>query len=275
VSATPAGVREQVLEPGVLTWVLDNPARRNAIAPPVFEWIAARCAELRGEVVILRGAGDRAFSAGFDLSALAEHNLLGGAEPPDRTLIQATGAMQEADATFIAALNGYVIGAGVELVASCDFRLACPAASLRVPAGKLGVVYHAAGLVRVHAAFGSTVAGRLFLAGEVVAIADARASVVAIVELDQLDEQALALARRIRELSPRSVAGNRRLLRALDRAQALPAELLEVHEQARRDAYRRLGGHESTQTPSTQSTSNAQSGGSEGAGGGGQVTSSQ
>lgn len=244
--SAPPGIHEREIEPGVLGWVLDNPARRNAIAPAVFEWIASRCAELRGEVVILRGAGDRAFSAGFDLSALAELKARGDVELPDRVLIRATAAMQDADATIIAALNGYVIGAGVELVAAADFRLACPAASLRVPAGKLGVVYHAAGLARIHAAFGSTVARRLFLAGEEVAIADARASLVAslvaIVELEHLDDQALALARRIRELSPLSVAGNRRLLRGLDRAQTLPADLLEAHEQARREAYRRLGG---------------------------------
>lgn len=235
------GLREHELEPGVLSWVLDNPARRNAIAPPVFEWIAKRCTELRDEVVILRGAGDRAFSAGFDLTALAELGSTPDAAP-DEVLIRATAAMQDADATFVAAINGYVIGAGVELVAACDFRLACPSASLRVPAGKLGVVYHAAGLTRIHAAFGSTVTRRLLLAGEQVAITDAQASLVALVELAQLDEQALALARRIRELSPLSVAGNRRLLRALDRAQALPADLLDAHEQARREAYRRLGG---------------------------------
>ncbi|MFO7564921.1 MAG: enoyl-CoA hydratase/isomerase family protein [Enhygromyxa sp.] len=239
MSAPPTGVREQELEPGVLAWVLDNPARRNAIAPPVFAWIARRCAELAGEVVILRGAGDRAFSSGFDLTALAE---LDGQrhEPPDDVLIRATAGMQEADATFIAALNGYVIGAGVELIAACDFRIACPAASLRVPAGKLGVVYHAAGLTRIHAAFGPTVVRRLFLANEQVPITDVRASLAHLVELAQLDEQALALARKIRELSPHSVAGNRRLLRAIDRATALPADLLEAHEQARREAYRRL-----------------------------------
>ncbi|HLT40299.1 MAG TPA: enoyl-CoA hydratase/isomerase family protein [Enhygromyxa sp.] len=236
--SVPTGIREHELEAGVLGWVIDNPARRNAIAPPMFEWIASRCAELSGEVVILRGAGDRAFSAGFDLTALDGRTR---GQPPDEVLIRATAAIQDADATFIAALNGYVIGAGVELVATCDFRLACPAASLRVPAGKLGVVYHAAGLTRIHAAFGSTVARRLLLAGEQVAIEDVRSSLAYLVELEQLDQQALALARRIRELSPHSVAGNRRLLRALDRSRALPDELLEAHEQARLEAYRRLG----------------------------------
>lgn len=236
----PEGLREDSPEPGVLRWVFDKPARRNAIDTAMFEWMAARCPELTGEVVILRGAGERAFTAGFDLSALAERNVAGQPEPPDEVLIRASAAMGSADASFIAALNGYVIGAGVELIAACDFRLACTEASLRLPAGKLGLIYHAAGLTRIHATFGSTIARRLVLAGEKIEIADARASLTALVELERLDEEALALARRIRELSPRSVAGNRRILRALDRAAALPAELLEAHEHARREAYREL-----------------------------------
>lgn len=231
-----AGLREELLEPGVVRWVFDNPARRNAVSPAMLEWIAARCSELSGEVVILRGEGDRAFTAGFDLSALSEQNRE-QTYPPDAALIRATTAIAEADATFIAALNGYVIGAGVEMISCCDFRVACTSASLRIPAGKLGVIYHAKGLAHVHAAFGSTIARRLLLAGEKVEIADARASLVALASYERLDDEALALARRIREQSPRSVAGNRTILRALDLALALPPELLAAHEAARRDAY--------------------------------------
>lgn len=238
---TPTGLREETLEPGVLRWVLDNPARRNAVSPSMLEWIAARCPELAGEVVILRGEGERAFTAGFDLTALAEHTRSLQAEPPDAVLIRATTAIGRADATFIAALNGYVIGAGVELIACCDFRVACAGASLRVPAGKLGVIYHAHGLMRMHASFGATVARRLLLAGEKVEIADVRASLAALVEYERLDDEVLALARRIREQSPRSVAGNRAILRALELAIALPEELLAAHESARREAYVQMG----------------------------------
>jgi enoyl-CoA hydratase/carnithine racemase len=232
---TPAGLREETLEPGVLRWVFDNPARRNAVSPAMLEWIAARCGELAGEVVIIRGEGDRAFTAGFDLTALAEQNR-DQPYPPDGVLIRATTAIAHADATFIAALNGYVIGAGVELVSCCDFRVACTTASLRLPAGKLGVIYHAEGIAHVHATFGGTVARRLLLAGEKVEIADARASLAALVEYDELDAEAIALARRIREQSPRSVAGNRAILRALD-LPVLGKELLAAHEAARREAY--------------------------------------
>lgn len=240
--AAPAGLREETIEPGVLRWVLDNPARRNAVSPAMLEWIAARCPSLAGEVVILRGEGERAFTAGFDLTALAEHTRTVQQEPPDAVLIRATTAISQANATFIAALNGYVIGAGVELVSCCDFRLACTSASLRVPAGKLGVIYHAQGLLRIHAAFGATVAKRLLLAGEKVEIADVRASLAGLVAYERLDDEALALAGRIREQSPRSVTGNRTILRALDLAVTLPEELLVAHEVARREAYGQMVG---------------------------------
>lgn len=236
--SAPDTLHEESLAPGILRWRIANPARRNAIGPRVFEWIVERCASLRGEVVVIRGEGEQVFSAGFDLKSLADRVGPAASEgPPDRPLIHATAAMQQADATFVAAINGAVIGAGVELVCSCDFRIARVGASLRVPAGRLGVVYHAAGLARIHAALGPTIVRRLFLAGDEVAIEDAREGLVALVEAEQLDAEALALAERITRLAPRSVAGNRRLLRALDRAHALPADLLEAHELARTEAY--------------------------------------
>ncbi len=240
----PATLHEQQLGPGLLRWVLDNPARRNAIAPDVFEWIAVRCSELHGEVVLIRGAGDRVFSAGFDLKAMAEQPAVAevpAQAQPDWPLIAATAAMHDADATFVAVINGVVIGAGVELISACDLRLARPDTSLRIPAGRLGVVYHAAGLTRIHAAFGPTITKRLILAGDEVAIADAREGLVGLVEFERLDDEALVLAERIASQSVNSVAGNRRLLRALDRSRALPADLLEAHEHARAQAYATLG----------------------------------
>lgn len=238
MSPPPATLHEQALAPGILRWLISNPQRRNAIGPDVFAWIVERCAGLAGEVVIVRGEGEQVFSAGFDLKSLADRvGPQASADAPDLPLLRATAAMQEADATFVAAINGLVIGAGVELVCSCDVRLARRGATLRVPAGRIGVVYHAAGLARIHAAFGPTVVRRLFLVGDEVPIEDAREGLVALVEADQLDAEALALAQRITALSPASVAGNRRLLRALDRPHALPSEVLDAHERARDHAY--------------------------------------
>ncbi len=227
------GILEETCAPGVLHWRIHQPRRKNAIRPSALRWVAQRCAELDGQVVILSGSGDEAFCAGFDLTALEPGE---DAEPPDAVLIHATRAMANANATFVAALNGYAIGAGVELVCSCDLRLARPGAWLKVPAGRLGVVYHAEGLTRLAHVLGPGITRRLLLAGERVEIAEVhrRGGVDGLA--DDVLEAAREMAGHIASQAPLSVAGNRDLLRALQ-AGEVSSERLAAHEQARREAY--------------------------------------
>lgn len=239
-----ANIVERPLAPRCLEWRIEHEARRNAVSPRDLEWIRGRCEALDGEIVVLTGAGEAAFCAGFDLQALAQEvDALDAvddlAAAPDRSLMAATAAMHRARAVFIAALNGPVVGAGVELAVTCDLRVACPRASLQVPAARLGVVYHADGLARMHAVLGPALTRRMLLTN---ARVDARTAHDhgAIDELTEDAEtartRAAALAAEIAELAPLSVLGNRRLLRSLDAAR-LPAEALEAHLEARRRAY--------------------------------------
>lgn len=227
------GIREGTIGDGVLHWSIHQPRRKHAIRPSALRWIARRCAQLDGEVVILSGSGEEAFCAGFDLTALEPGE---DAEPPDAVLIRATRAMSSANATFVAALNGYAIGAGVELACSCDLRLARPGAWLKVPAGRLGVVYHAEGLTRLAHVLGPGITRRLLLAGERVEVEEVhrRGGVDAIAE--DVMAAATDMARHIATQAPLSVAGNRDLLRALQAGEVGP-ERLAAHEEARRRAY--------------------------------------
>lgn len=225
---------------GALTWTLDQPRRRNAITPAALSWIAERCATLTGEIVIVRGAGD-GFCSGFDLTALAD--LLAG-DPdalPDAPLIAATEAMAEADATFIAAVHGFVVGAGVELACACDFRLAADDAYFSVPAARLGVVYHLDGLIRLRAVFGRSAVRRLVLAGTKVDATEALlvGAVDEVAPGDVLASSVDALVTRLAGVDPQSLAANRRALRRLD-ALAVDAQDRRAHEQARREAYARV-----------------------------------
>ena len=231
-------ILEEPLEPGLLRWTIAHPARRNALDPAALAWIVRRSAELRGEVVILTGDGDRVFSAGFDLTALPELAAADPATPPDAPLIAAAAALVAADAAFIAAINGPAIGAAVELAACCDLRLACPAATFYVPAAKLGVVYHAAGLARLRAAFGAGLTRRLILLGDRVTADEALVAgfLARVVELPALPAAAVEVARVLRAGSPRSLRAHRDLLRLLDRA-ALPEGALAAHHDARVAAY--------------------------------------
>ncbi len=152
-------IREERPSECVLAWKLSEPRRRNAVAPEDLEWIARRCATLRDEIVILRGDGDGPFCSGFDLRRLRQ------AARPDLPLVRATAAMERASATFVAAVAGYAIGAGVELCAACDFVCAEQEAFFAVPAGRLGVLYHREGLGRLVRRFGTAAVRTMVLLG--------------------------------------------------------------------------------------------------------------
>jgi enoyl-CoA hydratase/carnithine racemase len=216
-----------------LVWSIDNPDRKNAIKATALRWIGERAPTLAGETVIL--IGEENFCAGFDLTQL---DVVRGDPLPDAVLIEATHAMRNADATFIAAITGHAIGAGVELACACDFRIATANARFRVPAGRLGVVYHARGLAAMVATLGVGPTRRMVLAGAELSartLADAGALDEWIAE-DELLDRALQLAARLEEQAPLSLAGNRTLLRALTE-DALPPDLLDAHERVRALAY--------------------------------------
>lgn len=235
------GLREQA-DGRVITWTLDAPARKHAVNPAALEYIRTTCAGLRGHTVVLRAAGSEAFCAGFDLTALAN------AEPPkpdatdddliDAPLIAATEAMRRADATFVAAVNGYAIGAVVELVCACDLRIASEAAWFQVPAARLGVVYHADGLARIRAVFGEAGAAALLLLGRRLPAAQAHATgaLLDVVPAARLDDAVAEIVAALGRGAPQSIAGNRTLLRALSDAALSPAAR-DAHADARRRAY--------------------------------------
>lgn len=231
-------VVETCIAPGLLLWTLSNPPRRNALDPEMLEWIRERSSCLDGQVVLLTGAGDRVFSAGFDLKALPQLAAAHPGTPPDKLLLDASAAMTNANATFIALLQGIVIGAGVELACACDFRIARPGVTFMVPASKLGVVYHAAGLVRFHAVFGPALARRLLLVGDTVSAEEALAAgaLAKLVDAKNLSDTGVDLARRLLAGTAHSLRAHRDFFRELER-QTLPAELLQAHQALRARTY--------------------------------------
>ncbi len=231
-------VLETCIAPNLLLWTLSNPPRRNALDPEMLVWIRERANCLKGQVVLLTGAGDRVFSAGFDLKALPRLAAAHPGTPPDQLLLDASAAMTGADATFIALLQGIVIGAGVELACACDFRIAHPGVTFMVPASKLGVVYHAAGLIRFHAVFGPALARRLLLVGDTVSAEQALAAgaLVEIVDTQDLSDTGVDLGHRLLAGATHSLRAHRDFFRAIE-GQDLPAKLLQAHQALRVRTY--------------------------------------
>lgn len=176
----------------VVHLVLDRPERRNALHPEQLEALADAVERLGEDptvsLVTLRGAGDAAFSSGFDLDVLA---AAGDApEPPSVKLFATVQALVACPVPTLAIVRGYCFGAGFDLAMACDFRIGSPDARFAVPAVRIGTVYEPRSIDRIQRLLGPTVAKELFVTGR--ELSAARAAQVGIlqevVEGEQLEE---------------------------------------------------------------------------------------
>jgi enoyl-CoA hydratase/carnithine racemase len=226
----------------ILVLTLDNPAKRNALDGALCAALAdalTRAAETGARAVVLTGAGERAFSAGFDLDELDQpggpqqalpaggRSPLNSAEAAFRALIDAVAA---APLPIVCAVNGGAFGGGCELAATCDLRVAAPGVKLGLPPARLGVVYHERGLARFAALVGESRARQLFLAARTLDVETALAwGLVDEIAADPR-ARARAWAEEIAALAPLAVQGMRRAfeLLVLRRAELAPDARAEL-----------------------------------------------
>jgi enoyl-CoA hydratase len=142
---------------------LDRPDRLNALTPDLLFELAKTVASVDAPVVVLHGAGSRAFSAGFDLDVLRE---FGAAAHDGDPLGTAVDALMSCPVPVIAVLHGHTLGAAVELAAACDLRLAHQDLRLAVPANRVGSLYRPAGIALLARRFGWATASELFTFGQ-------------------------------------------------------------------------------------------------------------
>jgi enoyl-CoA hydratase/carnithine racemase len=140
---------------GPIGWIVfNNPARRNAVSQEMWQQMPAHVAELAGDdairVVILRGAGDRAFVAGADISQFKDRRRNMADEEEYRKI---SGRGQESLTTLqkplLAMIHGYCVGGGVGIAVGCDLRIAADDARFGIPAARLGLGYHYRGMEKL------------------------------------------------------------------------------------------------------------------------------
>ncbi len=217
---------------------IDNPQKRNAFDYGSLAALADACAAAARErvrCIVIRGAGDQAFSSGFDIDAMGGD----GIERPDVAVERTMEAVDSLPCPTIAYLNGSAFGAGCELAAACDLRVARDGVQLGMPPAKLGVVYAASGLRRFVALLGPSRAREMFFTGRPVEAGRAlqMGFVNRVVPMDQAEAETLALASEIAQNAPLAVQGMKRILRLLEATHErglTPEEREEVAELRRR-----------------------------------------
>lgn len=241
----------------VATIVIDNPGHKNALTLRMWEALAEACDRLAADpgvrAVVLRGAGDSAFSSGADLSEFLEHRHdAAGVAAYDRAIRRGMDAVRRLPMPVIARLSGLCVGGGVALAAMADFRIADDRCRVAIPAGKLGIAYRPEWIARLSALIGPGPVTELLLTARMFPAETALrwGYISQLCPLDALDTEVDALARTVAALAPLSLRASKTTLAALEPPTDSPAlqELLTLCDQSA-DYRRGVDGFLTNTTP--------------------------
>lgn len=204
------------IEDHVAVLTLDNPPANTFTAEGLLQ-LQRLIGELNGNLevyaAVITGQGEKFFSAGAELKSFAD-----GDKARARSMAQRFGdafeALQEARPVFIAAVNGYAMGGGLECALACDLRIAEEHAQLALPETSVGLLPCGSGTQTLPWLVGEGWAKRMILTNERVDAATAlRIGLVEeVAGRGQSLAAAIKLAQRVSTLSPRAVAFSKGLI---------------------------------------------------------------
>jgi len=211
------------IEDTIATVLLNRPEALNAFNQEVLLGLQQTAQAIKENpevrVVIITGAGDKAFSAGLDLKMVASGSGPTEIGPSYRqgydslySLKMIFTMYEELATPVIAAINGYCLGAALELILCCDIRLACDTAIFGLPEIQLGVIPDLGSTQRLPRIVGPGIAKELILTGRRIDAAEAlRVRLVGhVYPKDQLMVEAKKLAEEIAKINPRLIQGAKR-----------------------------------------------------------------
>jgi enoyl-CoA hydratase/carnithine racemase len=166
---------------GAIGWLIfDNPARRNAVSVGMWEAIPRVLEDFAADpairVVVLAGAGDKAFVSGADISQFeSQRSTPEAVQRYEKIGDAAQSKLHDFDKPTIAMIRGYCIGGGVNIAAACDLRLAADDARFSIPAAKMGLGYRASSMKTLVDIVGAAYAKEIMITARQFSAAEARA----------------------------------------------------------------------------------------------------
>jgi len=207
--ATPQLVAE--IDDGIGWLTLNNPDRLNAITNDMFDAFGEAADKLAADddvrVIVMRGAGPKAFASGADISGL-ESPQSAGRDGLDRLSAQPK--------PVIAMIHGWCIGGGLMTALHADLRVASDDATFAIPAAKLGVGYPLDATERLVGLVGPGMAADILLTGDRFG-ADRAATmglVQRVVPRNKLEAEVQSIARTIADGAPLTHAASKASIRA-------------------------------------------------------------
>jgi enoyl-CoA hydratase len=185
---------------------INRPDKRNALnratCDEIHDALDTLQASADSRVLVVTGAGDKAFIAGADIAEFEGRTALTQRENMKGRRI--FNAVEEFPKPVIAMINGFCLGGGMELALACDLRIACDTAKLGQPEINLGIIPGGGGTQRLTRLIGEGKAMELILTGDLIDAAEAKTLglVNDVVGAADLQSRVMTLARRIAEKSP-------------------------------------------------------------------------
>lgn len=220
---------------GIAAIRIDNPAKRNCLDPAMWDRLYDAATGAAGDpavrVVVVRGIGEKAFSAGMDFDAITVGpDYRATYEAAETHMNRATGALDALDVPVIAGLRGVCMGGGVQIAMAADFRLAAADLRFGIPAAGLGIMYPHAPIEKMIRKAGADAVKRLLIEGAELDAGEALAAgfVEKVVPVAEFDDRLAETAGRIARQPPEIVRAYKQIIDNIaDGAGAANADIRE------------------------------------------------
>ncbi len=206
----------------IATVVLNRPEKLNALTRPMWQALGETVARLSADdslrCIVLRGAGERAFSPGNDIGEFETVRSNKAQAREYGKIMHATAqALAECRHPLVAQIHGICVGGGLEIAALCDLRICGESSRFGAPIKNLGLVMAYPEMLPLLRLVGPAVALEILLEGRVFDAAEAKDKglVTRVVPDDQVAAEARATAERIAEGAPLAARWHKKFARRL------------------------------------------------------------
>ncbi|MGE5241029.1 MAG: enoyl-CoA hydratase-related protein [Bacteroidota bacterium] len=217
----------------IATVILNRPEKLNALTKPMWKRIGEVLRELSADdslrCLVLRGAGEKSFAPGNDISEFANtRSNSAQAQEYGEVHHAALAALDQCRHPMVALIHGICVGGGLEIAALCDLRICGVSSRFGVPINRLGLSMGLREMRGLLTLAGKAVTLEILLEGRVFGAEEAlqKGLVTRVVPDDKVEEEAYATARRIADGAPLVARWHKQFMRRLhDPAPLTAAEL--------------------------------------------------
>jgi len=222
----------------IATVILNRPEKLNAFTKPMWKRLGEVVQELSSDedvrCIVMRGAGDRSFSPGNDISEFAnDRSNSAQAEAYGKLMHGTIGTIRACPTPTVAMIKGICVGGGLELAGLCDIRICGESSRFGAPINKLGLVMAYPEISCLRDLVGPQVTLEILLEGRIFKADEAlqKGIVNRIVPDDEVETEAMATARRIADGAPLVHRWHKKFLdRLADPKPLTKAELKEGYD---------------------------------------------